>query len=139
MTRSRDLNRSHTGRVTPAPVASPYPITETLRKAAFAALSATTLSAAALVGLPSTEANAQQTICGARESLVERLEVRFKESETAFGITGNGMVAELFVSAEGSWTLVLTRPDGISCLMAAGQNWEMLPPDMNTAAQETPS
>lgn len=139
MTRSRDLihRRKRTGSAGNA--VSSHPITEFSRKIALASLTAASLAVAAVIGLPSTEANAQQTVCGARESLVERLEVRFKESETAYGITGNGMVAELFVSAEGSWTLVLTRPDGISCLMAAGQNWEMLPPDLNTAAQETPS
>lgn len=139
MTRSRDLTERRTRYGPVAGTVSSHTLTNTLRKAAFAALSATTLAAAAIIGLPSTEANAQQTICGARESLVERLEVRFKENETAYGITGNGMVAELFVSAEGSWTLVLTRPDGISCLMAAGQNWEMLPPDLSATAQETPS
>ncbi len=81
-------------------------------------------------------AEAQQTVCGVRESLVERLEVRFKEIFVAYGLTGNGMVVEVYVSAHGSWTLVLTRPDGIACLMAAGQNWEYLPPDLLPGEEE---
>ena len=35
---------------------------------------------------------------------------------------------EVFVSENGSsWTIVLTRPDGWSCIVAVGQHWESLP------------
>jgi len=30
-------------------------------------------------------------------------------------------------STEGTWTLVITQPNGVSCLIAAGQDWESLP------------
>lgn len=37
------------------------------------------------------------------------------------------MAIEVYASPDGTWTIVTTRPDGMSCLMAAGQAWETLP------------
>lgn len=65
----------------------------------------------------------EDPICGPRDSIVMQLNFGYGESSSAYGTTGNGMVAELFLSKEGSWTMVVTRPDGISCLMAAGKDW----------------
>jgi hypothetical protein len=39
---------------------------------------------------------------------------------------GNGNIVELFTSEKGSWTLLLTLPTGVSCLIAAGDNWEFM-------------
>jgi hypothetical protein len=34
-------------------------------------------------------------------------------------------VIEVYSSEEtGTWTILVTRPDGTSCLLAAGQRWE---------------
>ena len=40
------------------------------------------------------------------------------------GMSTNGGLVELYTSDTGTWTLMLTQPDGVSCLIAAGQNWE---------------
>lgn len=40
------------------------------------------------------------------------------------GLTNTGAVVELLQSGDGSWTLIMTMPNGFSCLMAAGQHWE---------------
>jgi hypothetical protein len=38
-------------------------------------------------------------------------------------------VVELYSSeTTGTWTILVTRPDGISCLLAAGQLWEQVAP-----------
>ena len=42
-------------------------------------------------------------------------------------MAGNGGVIELYTSEKGSWTLLLTQPTGVSCLIAAGDNWETMP------------
>jgi hypothetical protein len=42
-------------------------------------------------------------------------------------------VLELFASKTGSWTMVITNADGRSCLLAAGENWDMI-----QAARGTP-
>ncbi len=40
---------------------------------------------------------------------------------------GRGVV-ELYASEEtGSWTILMTRPQGIACLMAAGQAFQIEP------------
>ena len=33
---------------------------------------------------------------------------------------------EVFASSHGSWTMVLTMPDGKACMIATGDNWEMV-------------
>lgn len=68
-----------------------------------------------------------QNICGPHEEIVKRLESSYKEARAGFGLAGNGTLVELFVSEEkGTWTFMYTRPDGISCLMAAGGDWEKI-------------
>jgi hypothetical protein len=37
-----------------------------------------------------------------------------------------GQVLEVFASSNGSWTMVMTMPNGKACLIAAGDNWEMV-------------
>ncbi len=34
---------------------------------------------------------------------------------------------EVFVSDSGTWTVVVTDPEGVSCVLAAGQSWEEIP------------
>jgi len=51
------------------------------------------------------------------------------------GVSTNGSLVELYTSENGTWTLMLTRPDGVSCLIAAGQNWEAF--DAVTPASQT--
>jgi len=90
------------------------------------------LIASAFIGLMlvSTQANAQQQYCGPRDQIVQRLGERFSEVQTGMGIAGNGTLVELFTNEEGSWTMIITRPDdGISCLLAAGQSWDYFVPE----------
>jgi hypothetical protein len=37
------------------------------------------------------------------------------------------MMIELYTSEKGTWTMLMTRPGGVSCIMAVGQSWENLP------------
>lgn len=83
------------------------------------------LIAAAFMAAFSLPASAQ-TVCGPHEEIVKRLETGYKEARSGFGIAGNGGLVELFVSAKGTWTFLFTRPDGVTCLMAAGGEWEMI-------------
>lgn len=68
-------------------------------------------------------ANAEQ-VCGKRAEIVSRLENGYQEFNSAMGMSTNGGLVELFTSEKGTWTLMLTHPDGVSCLIAAGENWE---------------
>lgn len=68
-----------------------------------------------------------QPLCGDRDDIVSRLDNGYQEHVTALGISGTGGVVELFTSEKGSWTLLMTHPGGVSCLIAAGDSWETLP------------
>lgn len=51
---------------------------------------------------------------------------QYKESPVGIGLAQPGQVLELFASQAGSWSMVMTMPDGKACLIAAGENWEMV-------------
>ncbi|MCC7047262.1 MAG: hypothetical protein IT562_11170 [Alphaproteobacteria bacterium] len=79
--------------------------------------------ALALLAMP---AEAQQRpACGDRSDLLAQLKDKYQETPTGFGMTGQGSVVELITSEQGTWTLVLTYPNGRSCLMATGEGWEL--------------
>lgn len=86
-------------------------------------------------------ANAQQPMmpgggpwCGEHKLITEQLKARYQEEPTAIGVQADGRLMEVFASQDGAtWTVVLRRPDGVSCVVAVGSNWEMLPlPSMPT-------
>jgi len=73
---------------------------------------------------PPPPAQAQATICLPRDALVERLADRYKEQPTGGGLQSSQRLLEVWASEEtGSFTVFVTRPDGVSCIMATGQNW----------------
>lgn len=67
-------------------------------------------------------------VCHERARLVGQLAMYYSEIPMARGLTLDGQVLELLVSEEGSWTIIVTRPTGISCPVAGGQGWEDLAP-----------
>ncbi|PJK28328.1 hypothetical protein [Minwuia thermotolerans] len=86
---------------------------------------ATGLIAAAGIVAASTTANAQ-LLCGERENVVEKLSRGYQEKPVAMGLTSSGAVVEILSSGENgqTWTMIATRPDGVSCVMATGESWQ---------------
>ncbi|MDP7547755.1 MAG: hypothetical protein QGF20_10715 [Alphaproteobacteria bacterium] len=41
-------------------------------------------------------------------------------------MSSNGTVVEVLASESGSWTIILTKPNGASCVVATGQAWETI-------------
>jgi hypothetical protein len=73
-----------------------------------------------------SSAQAQQ-ICAPRGSAVMKLEKQFDERVFGRGLAANGQrMLELFVSKTGSWTVLVSDPNGHSCVMASGDNWQGL-------------
>lgn len=69
-----------------------------------------------------------QAVCAPRESLLSSLDRQYAEAPRELGLADNGMVIELITSRDGrTWTLLVTRPDGTSCVVAAGEAWEPMP------------
>ena len=68
-----------------------------------------------------------QSACGERAKFIETLSRQYREMPSAFGIAGQRNLMELFVSKSGTWTMLVTEPTGLSCIVAAGQSWEQFP------------
>lgn len=70
---------------------------------------------------------AQNTSCANRDTIVGRLANKYGESRQSAGLNQNNGMVEIFASTEtGTWTILVTMPSGISCLMAAGKDWQGL-------------
>lgn len=70
-------------------------------------------------------AAAQQTTCAPRADLIGQLQEVYGETRQGSGLQGETMVMEVYASAtRGTWTIVYTRPDGVSCAVAAGDAWQ---------------
>ncbi len=65
-----------------------------------------------------------QAVCGTRTSLLKQLHGSYNETPVAMGLAANGSVVEVTRSETGTWTILLTNPRGLTCLMAAGEHWE---------------
>ena len=61
--------------------------------------------------------------CGKRTDVVRILRETFGEGPIAQGLANTGAVAEVFINAEGHWTIVASSPNGLSCMIGAGQSW----------------
>ena len=58
---------------------------------------------------------------------------KFGETLRSLGLHRDDGVVEVYSSEEtGTWTILMTRPDGMSCLLAAGQRWEQDVPPART-------
>ena len=65
--------------------------------------------------------------CADRETVVERLNSGYGETRQSIGLAPNNSVVEVFASLEtGTWTITVTNPTGLTCLVASGNSWEDL-------------
>ncbi len=78
-----------------------------------------------LMALAAQHVSAQPGNCAPRDVVVQKLTQKFSESRRGIGLIRQTAVMEIFASEDsGSWTILITRPDGISCLIAAGQDYQ---------------
>lgn len=76
-----------------------------------------------------------QPICGPRLVIANWLSTSFGETRSAIGLIGQDRVLELWVAEETqSWTILVTRPDSISSIIASGTNWMVINPDGDLAS-----
>lgn len=88
-------------------------------RAAFAGALAMLGSAVFAGGPAHAEAN-----CDVRKSLIAKLSNGYAEQPVAIGLASTGNVVELLISTEGTWTILVTRPNGIACVAAVGRDWQ---------------
>ena len=80
--------------------------------------------AIALLLFAAAKAHAQQSQCGPHEEIVKVLSSKFLEARRGAGTIGDQALAEFFVSEKRTWSLLVTNAGGMSCVIAAGDNWE---------------
>ena len=79
------------------------------------------------LGLGASSALAE-TFCAKHDDLATILDAKFGEQQTGAGLAGKEAMVELYVSKKGTFTLVSTNTQGVSCIVGAGDNWEKLEP-----------
>jgi hypothetical protein len=66
--------------------------------------------------------------CADRDEAFAHLEARYGERAVADGLASNGGHLEILVSPDRStWSIVVTMPNGFTCLIASGEAWEPAP------------
>jgi len=90
-------------------------------------LARTFTTVALLAAVLTRAAAAQPRPCAPRDTVVARLAEGYGESRRSIGIGANNQVVEVFASdASGTWTITVTSPSGMTCLVASGQAYESL-------------
>lgn len=70
-------------------------------------------------------ASAQNPQCAPRADVVAHLGQKYSETRRSMGLAANSTVMEVYASEEtGTWTITVTTPQGITCLIASGQSFE---------------
>ena len=83
------------------------------------------LAAISLVSIAGIAEAAPQ--CGNHDKIVDVLGDKFKESRRVMGVVNSTAVMEIFKSKQGTWTIVITDTNGMSCITAAGEEWQDVP------------
>ena len=68
-----------------------------------------------------------QPQCDQRDNVLETLQSKYREKPVALGVTHNGGLVEVLTTFNGNtWSIIVTTPQGMSCLVAAGEGWKTL-------------
>ena len=80
---------------------------------------------------------AQNQNCGQREAVIERLSEAYGETRQSIGLGPNNRVVEVFASTDtGTWTITVTSPNGMMCLVASGQAYESIAEALPTSGSD---
>lgn len=87
--------------------------------------------------LAATHAQSAPT-CGEHAAVVAQLNGQYGEGRQAMGLGANNIVFEIYASQEtGSWTITATQPGGPTCVMAAGQAFQLDPQVVKDDSNDT--
>lgn len=86
----------------------------------------------------STPAAAQQQTCADRSIITRSLQENYGEEFAGGGLRNSTSIYEVWENEEtGTWTILMTKPDGSSCVMAAGTDWRHALPNTTPAGDPT--
>ena len=79
---------------------------------------------AAAITLAPGIALSEQVPCGERDKILLKLGKDYAEQPVSAGLSSNGTLVEVLASKKGSWTMIYTKPEGGSCVIATGRSWQ---------------
>ncbi len=69
----------------------------------------------------------QQRQCGPRDRIIEMLTEGFSEARQSMALATNGNLIETLANLEtGSWTVIVSFPEGQTCIVAAGGSFQIV-------------
>ena len=86
------------------------------------------LAAISLAGVAGFAEAAPQ--CSSHDKIADALGNKFKETRRVMGVVNSTAVMEIFMSPQGTWTVVVTDTRGMACIIATGQDWQEVPIEM---------
>ncbi len=90
-----------------------------------------TLTCGALLAASGFGVQAQMvspTHCATRSEILKQLSSIYREAPVAVGIADNGSLLEVLAANDGAtWSVLVTRSNGMSCVMLSGQDWQSKP------------
>lgn len=66
-----------------------------------------------------------QSACATHAGMIDHLMQTYAEARVAIAFSGAGRLVEVFTSSDGgTWTIVITTPQGLSGILIAGETWD---------------
>lgn len=88
----------------------------------------TRLTLALIAALTATATPTEaRTACKDRAEIIKILADKCNETQRAYGLQSDRRVLEIYASPNGSWTAILTMPNGKSCVVASGEAFTVVP------------
>lgn len=86
------------------------------------------IAAAALIAAITTGGDAATARCAPREAILEAAFRQYGERPVAMALAAGGALLEVIATRDGAaFTMLQTSPGGTSCVIAAGEGWQILP------------
>ena len=78
----------------------------------------------AAIALLPADAAAGNDQCSKHKDITQQLQQKCKERLVGLGITSQGGLVEVLAAHDGAtWSIIVTTPEGVTCLVAAGEGW----------------
>ena len=85
--------------------------------------------ALSILALPATAQSNRN--CAPRGAVLEKLKGEYNETQKSMGLAASGAVVEVWASELGTWTITVSSPHGVTCLVASGaayqEGWDAPP------------
>jgi hypothetical protein len=83
------------------------------------------LGLASAMGFAASPASA--AACAPRDQFARHLDTNYQEKSQGLGVATDGSLFEIFTSDKGTWSLLITNGQKVSCIVAAGDMWVAKP------------